>query len=292
MPAFDFPASPSVGQKYPTPSVVGIPTYTWDGEKWTTIGSAVSGGLAVCYDIVQTLTAPQQQQARQNIYAAPFNSVLAAAKFRLFTASGTYTPDPKLICAIVEVQAAGGGGGAVTGAAAYALISGGGGGGSYCRKCLTAAQIGASQSVVIGAGGAGGISGAGGTGGNSNFGASLCLAYGGGGGAAASTALLGNAGPGGAPGTGDFGIAGMAGSAGLYSQRTDLTMAGAGDGGSCAFGPGGTTPLTGFTSFAAGVTPTGYGGGGSGGTVHSSGAAVAGGSGAPGVILITEFCSS
>ena len=67
MAAFDFPASPSVGQKYPASPVAGVPTYTWDGEKWTTIGGAVSGGLAVCYDIVQTLTAPQQLQARQNI---------------------------------------------------------------------------------------------------------------------------------------------------------------------------------------------------------------------------------
>jgi len=75
MAALDFPTSPSIGQKYPASPVAGIPTYTWDGEKWTTIGGATSGGMAVLYDTVQTLTAPQQQQARQNIYAAPFDAM-------------------------------------------------------------------------------------------------------------------------------------------------------------------------------------------------------------------------
>lgn len=32
--AFDFPSSPTVGQKYPTSPVAGQPQYTWDGEKW------------------------------------------------------------------------------------------------------------------------------------------------------------------------------------------------------------------------------------------------------------------
>jgi hypothetical protein len=41
--AFDFPASPAIGDKYPVPSVVGLPTYTWDGEKWTTVGVQVGG---------------------------------------------------------------------------------------------------------------------------------------------------------------------------------------------------------------------------------------------------------
>jgi len=36
--ALDFPASPSNGQKYPASPIVGVPTYTWDGEKWTAVG--------------------------------------------------------------------------------------------------------------------------------------------------------------------------------------------------------------------------------------------------------------
>ena len=39
--ALDFPASPSVGQKYPASPFAGIPTYTWDGEKWTTQGGSI-----------------------------------------------------------------------------------------------------------------------------------------------------------------------------------------------------------------------------------------------------------
>jgi hypothetical protein len=74
--ALDFPTAPTVGQKYPASPLPGVPVYTWDGEKWTTIGGAVVGpGLPVLYDTAQTLTAPQQQQARQNIYAAPFDAL-------------------------------------------------------------------------------------------------------------------------------------------------------------------------------------------------------------------------
>jgi hypothetical protein len=161
MAALDFPASPTVGQKYPSPAVTGVPVYTWDGEKWTTLGGALGstgasdaipqpdtgtgaagsstlwsrgdhahplpptdltrapiasptftgdpkaptpaagdsdtslattafvsnavttavGGIpgapsaVVRYDIAQSLTAPQLIQARQNIYAAPFDAM-------------------------------------------------------------------------------------------------------------------------------------------------------------------------------------------------------------------------
>ena len=73
--ALDFPASPSIGQKFPSSPIVGIPSYTWDGEKWTTAVGTASGGLAVLYDKAQSLTALNQQQARQNIYAAPFDAM-------------------------------------------------------------------------------------------------------------------------------------------------------------------------------------------------------------------------
>lgn len=116
--AFDFPNSPSVGQLYPQPPVVGQPVYKWDGEKWTTIGGALGGKVAVYTDgttpmtaqltlvdppvggvsatsknyvdagdaaaaanvlrsTAQSLTAAQQQQSRQNIYAAPFDAMMS-----------------------------------------------------------------------------------------------------------------------------------------------------------------------------------------------------------------------
>lgn len=40
---FDFPSTPTSGQKYPAAPVAGLPQYTWDGEKWTTIGGATTG---------------------------------------------------------------------------------------------------------------------------------------------------------------------------------------------------------------------------------------------------------
>ena len=42
--ALDFPSvGLTVGQKYPASPVAGVPTYTWDGEKWTTgTGSIVA----------------------------------------------------------------------------------------------------------------------------------------------------------------------------------------------------------------------------------------------------------
>ena len=34
MAALDFPNSPTIGQIYPSPAVVGVPTYTWNGTAW------------------------------------------------------------------------------------------------------------------------------------------------------------------------------------------------------------------------------------------------------------------
>jgi hypothetical protein len=61
--ALNFPSNPTTGQKYPAPPQPGIPTYAWDGEKWTTIattGSAVS--------------APSNNDPARNGIAAPGGS--------------------------------------------------------------------------------------------------------------------------------------------------------------------------------------------------------------------------
>jgi len=42
----DFPASPTTNQKYPASPVAGVPTYTWDGEKWTTKSDAIAAVTA------------------------------------------------------------------------------------------------------------------------------------------------------------------------------------------------------------------------------------------------------
>lgn len=78
-------------------------------------------------------------------------------KRQVFATAGTFTyaPDPNLIMADVELV---GGGGSTSSSAHY-----GGGGGGYSKKLISAATIGASQSVTVGAAG----------GGNSTFGSIL-----------------------------------------------------------------------------------------------------------------------
>lgn len=70
----NFPNAPTLNQLYPQPSVPGLPVYRWDGEKWTT-GVTDSSPGHVRYDVAQSLTSPQLIQARQNIYAAPFDAM-------------------------------------------------------------------------------------------------------------------------------------------------------------------------------------------------------------------------
>jgi hypothetical protein len=108
MAALDFPSSPANGDKYPVPAVAGLPVYTWDGEKWTTVGGSIISGTpsnalplmdntpavagaatnytredhvhpvdtkAVRSDVATLWTPAQQQLARQNAYAAPFDAM-------------------------------------------------------------------------------------------------------------------------------------------------------------------------------------------------------------------------
>jgi hypothetical protein len=55
--AIDFPSSPTVGQKYPATPTTGVPTYTWDGEKWTTIGAPIGGKTPIYADGSNPMTA-------------------------------------------------------------------------------------------------------------------------------------------------------------------------------------------------------------------------------------------
>ncbi len=82
---------------------------------------------------------------------------------QIFTSgSGTYTPTAGTDFVRVRMTAGGGGGGGVSNAGAYG-VGCGGNSGSYLEFFMTAAQIGASKSYGVGAGGAGGNSGATGT---------------------------------------------------------------------------------------------------------------------------------
>ena len=260
-------------------SDTGLLFFRWnDGTslQWVSLGTPT--GNAVMYT-PQTLTAPQQVQARQNI------SALSTVKIVTFTASGTYTPTVGIIYCVIECVGAGGGGAGAQSTSGNVAGGGGGGSGSYSRKLATAAQIGASQTVTIGTGGTLGISanGSGGAGGDTSVG-SLCIGKGGGGGGGGSTSLV-NGGAGGVYGTGDVLTAGNQGGFGAGYAITTIHGFG-GAGAPSVFGGGVFTPVS---VSSGGVSGKALGAGGSGGYSYNAISAAPGGNGAPGSVIITEY---
>lgn len=202
-----------------------------------------------------------------------------------FTSAGTYTPTAGMDFCIVEAVAGGGAGG---GSNAESYGGGGAGGsGGYLKALYTAAQIGASQSVVVGAG-AIGSSGNGGIGGTTSFGSLLSCTGGNGGVAAAGLNSLSTGGAGGVPTltTGEL-ILFLPGQAGACGYHTGSSIA----------GPGGSNPLGCGAAFNAIITnthspafvATGFGSGGGGTLNLNDGTANNGASGGQGVITITEY---
>lgn len=222
---------------------------------------------------------------------------------QVFTVSGTYTPTAGMKYAIAEGQGGGGGGGGADGngsaitASATGVASGGGGGGEYRRGVFSAATIGASQTVTIGAAGTAGdaLGSNGGAGGVATLGA-LMTANGGAGGTGTgsnSTSSVPRAG--GAGGTGgsggDFAVPGGNGGYGWVLQEVAAAtgrVKAPGSGGDSHLGLGAQGILTIGTNDGAGIAGGNYGGGGSGATDDDATGA-AGGAGAPPIMIITEF---
>jgi hypothetical protein len=217
------------------------------------------------------------------------SAVITRVAVQVFTGSGTYTPTTGMKYCVMEAVGGGGGGGG-TATSAGSAAGGGGGGGSYAKKVSTAATVGASQTVTIGAAGTAGTAGnnAGGNGGDTSVG-SICVGKGGtGGGGNAGAAAQSLGGAGGVAGTGDLTVVGGRGKNGGGAGITTVLVP-SGEGGSSLFGQG---------AVAAQVSSSGnapdsgtYGGGGSGGSCYNGGGAVAGGAGAPGLVVITEYLS-
>lgn len=215
---------------------------------------------------------------------------LTKVVYQIFTASGTYTPTSGMKYCIIECVGGGGaGGGAAAAGAGAGTGGGGGGGGSYASIVSTAATIGASQTVTIGAGGTAGTAGnnAGNAGGDTSVG-SICIGKGGGGGSGSAGAAGGAGGAGGVTGTGSMTIVGGNGDTGQYAGVTTVMPTGGG-GGESIFGHGaGNYHANGASN---GLTGTGYGGGGGGGLTYNNSGTVQGGIGQAGVVRITEFVS-
>ena len=223
------------------------------------------------------------------VIASNSSGTFAARAFSVniqtFTSAGTYTPSSGIVYANVRILGGGGaGGGPASTSAANSCLGGGGGAGEYAEGEFSAATIGASQTVTIGAGGTANSGATGGAGGTTSFGALITAAGGSGGGiSAVGTNAIVAGSLGGTGGTGgSFRTPGAPG--GSASASTGTLIYG-GIGGSSQYGAGGLSPIT----SAAGNAGLGYGSGGSGGCNTSTQSARLGGAGAAGIVVITEY---
>nr|WP_281438888.1 MULTISPECIES: hypothetical protein [Pseudomonas] len=205
-----------------------------------------------------------------------------------FTSSGTYTPTAGMSSVVVQVQGGGGAGaGSTAPSAGNISIGAGGNSGAYGEGRFTAASIGASQAITIGAGGSGASGASGGNGGTSSVGA-LISAPGGVGGPATNNvtppSFSGNGTPGTAPsGANIFGCPGSSG--GSLALALGGTSALSGSGAPSLMGFGGLASSSGQNGYPA----AGYGGGGGGSASIPTGAAQTGGAGKAGIIIIWEY---
>jgi hypothetical protein len=221
-----------------------------------------------------------------------------------FAAAATYTPTAGMKWVEVEMVGGGGGGGGAVATTAALPVSVGGsaGAGGYIRALLTAAQIGASQAVTVGAAGvAGAAGGAGGAGGASSLGALLSCTGGGGGVVSAASAgvalALGGAGGAFTVTVGSLVAARQGDSAAVSMAVVSGTAIGmtTANGASSTFGRGGRgVALNAVTSTLStglnGNASAGPGAGASGSVnAGTAAAARAGVAGSLGRVVITEF---
>lgn len=222
--------------------------------------------------------------------ASSFTGLLNNVKVTVVTGNGTFTPQSGMVAVLVIATGGGGGGGGADADADSANYAGGGEGGGTIIKLLTAAQLGASASVTIGAAGtAGGDTGTNGTDGGDTIidpagtGATL-------------TALGGDGGDGSADLSSGTHI-GARGAGESGGTNGDLNLAAApgqyvGKGGDSFWGFGGAVALPENGSSGnsyAGNAGIGYGAGGGGAVAIATTTGQAGGAGVAGVAFFIEF---
>ncbi|MDF2792530.1 MAG: phage-related tail fiber protein-like protein [Pseudomonas orientalis] len=294
-PIASFGADPIAVADYPGQVVVIGSTASAQPSTNAIVGSARPRNLAVVW-CIKAWNAPINQGVidigalEQRVNNNEFGRLLNVQKF---TASGTYIPTPGMKKVRIRIVGGGAGsGGASATTASQVAASGGGSAGSYAESLLTAADIGASQSVIVGLGGvagtASGTSGtAGGSGGATSVGA-LLSAPGGLGSifsiaiSTASQALLVGGYPGAqASGGSIVNMPGSPGSPGIAVSGSTL----AGHGGSGPLGSGGS----GYGIGAAIQVGTGYGAGAGGVANGPSAVARNGAPGSAGVAIFEEY---
>jgi hypothetical protein len=183
-------------------------------------------------DYVKTGTA----STAWSLASAIFGGLFTGVAIQQFTTAGagTYTPTSGMkYCLVISTGGGGGGGGADTNGAGGTVAAGGGGGaGGTCIEAFSAATIGASQAVNVGAAGTAGADtgGNGGNGGDTTFGALHTAAGGTGGVGSGTTTTSSEFQAGGSGGTGTGGTVNIAGGdggsgvAGSCDGTTDLSI--------------------------------------------------------------------
>jgi hypothetical protein len=245
-----------------------------DSGSWVLVGC--SGGASQVPSATRSMHAMQLGQAVGRLIGV-----------KVFTASGTYTPTAGTTSVIVEAQGGGGaGGGTPVTAGGQTAISASGGSGSYGMGRYTSG-FSPSVPVTVGIGGTSTVAGGGGNGGTSSFG-SLLSAFGGSGAASGGVVgppprCLGGAAGGGLPAGAN--IVGVPGASGGPTFALDvITNVLGGRGGKSRFGEGGP-----WTASSQGGHAVGRGAGGGGVGAGQAVAAVPGGNGAPGIVIVWEF---
>lgn len=249
-----------------------------------TVATAL-GNSANTFSVAPATASQHAMQLGQFSAQAIATGLVRTVKRQTFNSSGTYTPSTGMLFCDVELYGGGGGGGGAVGGSGGGG-AGGGGAGGYCRKLFTAAQIGASQTVTVGAAGTGAAAGnnTGGAGGNSLFGSYLAANGGNGGSGAASNSAVGSANNGGGGGQATGGDVNLQGATGGVGMGFGSIGAIGGAGGGTLIGHGG----------GQSINNTGNGGtgaGAAGGGASALGTSEAGGSAYQGFCFITEYCN-
>lgn len=258
--------------QYNNAGALGGFTVSGDAASLATTGVLTLASTAVSAGTYVNPTVTVDAKGRITNASSGSATAVATVKKQIFTASGTYTPSAGMLYCIVEVLGAGGGGGRY--GVSSSDVGAGGAAGGYGKSWLSAATVGASKTVTIGAGGAGANTngGTGTTGGTSSFGA-LISCTGGAGGIGTGGVKVGATG--GTSSSADLNITGFG------SSPTYVTTV-AGPGADSPYGVGGASRVT----AGAGNNASGYGAGGGGGHGTNDG-----GNGTDGIVIITEFCS-
>lgn len=260
------------------------------------VGTPPSGGITS----LNTLTGPSQ-----TIVGAAGISVSSAGSthtitsppvpvVQRFTASGTYTPTAGMRYVIVEAVGGGGGGGGASATVATSFSCGAAAGsGAYSKGIFSAATIGVSQTITIGAAGSVSSGGSGGTGGTTSFG-SLIIVTGGVGGVQSclATSVIPCSQSGSAGGTvttsGGLAIPGARGGSCQANTANNFINVSSG-----ASTPLGMAPMGGLVSTTSAIgtqesPATGFGASGTGTANKFSGPIKTGMAGTPGIVIVEE----